>query len=89
MIPGDERSRVEQFIASTALLDSRQGEWFADSVAVLRTLEAAVGEGDISGVYGIDLQAFRGSAPNLADMSHGEPERERERERKMVTLRPA
>ena len=86
LIPDDERSRIDQFIASTALLDSRQGEWFADSVAVLRTLEATIGEGDISGVYGLDLQAFRGSSPNLADVSYGE--HEREKERKMVILRP-
>ena len=42
LIPDDERSRIDQFIASTALLDSRQGEWFAESVAVLRTLEATI-----------------------------------------------
>ena len=39
LIPDDERSRIDQFIASTALLDSRQGEWFAESVAVLRILK--------------------------------------------------
>ena len=44
LISPDEKIRIDQFIESTAVLDSRQVDWIAESVAVLKTIEATIGE---------------------------------------------
>ena len=68
----DKKVRVRQFIDTTSLICSGVDDWFGEALHLLAGLDVSIGERDINGLYGIDMEATRGSSLNLEELEDDE-----------------
>ena len=67
-VPVEDKLKIVRFIEDTASevsigfgLDS----WFDNAVDLISNLDVAIYDGEFTGLFGVDLEAFRGSVPDL------------------------
>ena len=67
----EDGDRITAFISSVVSSELKDGEWLGDAAELLGEISTAMGTQQVQNTYGLDLEVFRGSSPNLNDL---EPE---------------
>ena len=67
-VSNGDREKVKKFIGDTASevsIGFGVDSWFERAVDLLSNLDVPIQEGEFSGLFGVDLEAIRGSIPDL------------------------
>ena len=74
----EDKKKIVAFIKGVVSSDLRDGDWLGEAGELLGSVNATMGAEELQRFYGLDIQAYRGSSPNIQELLDNEEELELE-----------